>query len=671
MKSSAFVVCVFFLFLNTVSSAQSTSPNPQYPLSISHSLIGKISKDSEASEVITFSEYALETVINAQYRDKGIIFSGSGPFISSDGANPTSPVLSGTPRFMGDIIGTFVEPGTDNPTVVNSFTFDCGYFDNFGSTRIEWFDPDGNKLGQKINSILGIEQMTFEGGNIASWQIEIIEDEPAGFGIDNVFFVPVGASVLFRENSDDYKEGTWGFKKDEIPGFDHTAFEMGSVVYESHPGYTDGTYMSGDGEETKTIRKINGVQSEHCLATFKHDSKTDVSPVIEFKQIPVSNELATEMRKAIESVRGSQFQFIDYSLSGLEATLAPSAQKGGDGTFTCVGLVEWAAEQAGYNNGEGFIRNNFESFTIPHDLFEVPLLSPQLLYYSMRSQQVLFDASQWIQGLLDPVDFILTDPLGREAGFDQKKGLINQIPNMFYSGDGGVEQFLITNAIPGIYTIELLGLDADVFAAIGCLGESTSFNNYLPIGVKGILRIYVAPKPNTGGDVDGDSDVDEDDIEALTDQLNRYTDGLGHPGDLDGDGKLSNADVELLTDLVEILAEGQPDWECEGNYIVPDMVGKTPDEASAELSSNCLSVGETVYDCSNDVAEGTIIRTEPAAGSSASAAGTVKLVVCDGKCPFCGCCNSSSKSLNTLLGDWLMIGLALITLLVLSSRIKR
>src|SRR5205085_2301554 len=151
---------------------QSTSPNPHgagkgLPIAI-----------GPASTVITFSEFSVGTSISTQYQNVGIHFGGSGPFITTDGANPTSPVLSGSPLFQGDITGTFVEPGSSQPTVVESFTFDAGYFDEIGSTRIEWFDPHGKKLGQRINSHFGIERFTIEGGNIASWRIGIVQTEP-------------------------------------------------------------------------------------------------------------------------------------------------------------------------------------------------------------------------------------------------------------------------------------------------------------------------------------------------------------------------------------------------------------------------------------------------------------------------------------------------------------
>lgn len=482
--------------------------------------------------------------------------------MNSIGANPTSPVLSGTPIFQGNITGRFVEPGTDRPTVVQSFTFDAGYFDEFGSTRIEWFDPDGNKLGQRINSRLGIERLTFTGGNIASWQIGIVQNEPAGYAIDNVSFVPIGPSVLFREKSDETKEGTWGFQKDEIPGFDHSAFQMGNVVYESHPGYSSGTYVSADGQESVAIVQSNGVQSQFTRDTFKHDSMTSgLTAVIDFEEIPIEHTLAEKMRVAVESVEGTPFQFIDYSLDGLVSTLSPSVQKGGNGAFTCVGLIEWAAEQAGHNSGQGFIRNSFESITVPDPrvlsfpptFIDVPLLSPQLLNYAMKGQQLLQGATQWLQGLFDPVDFVVTDPLGRRLGFVQNIGFLKEIPYAFHSGNGGVEQFLIPHAIPGTYTIQLVGIGSEVFMAVAASGSSDSFMGFLADNEAKLRRVIVQPKVGTGGDVDYDGDVDNDDIQALITQLNRFTDGLGNPGDLDGDGLLSDVDVELLTKLAQAL----------------------------------------------------------------------------------------------------------------------
>jgi len=136
MKTRLFVLLVFML--PVCAFAQSTSPSPQPELMAPLLFKMELQAAADATEAITFSEFPTGTSINNQYQDIGVIFGGASPFITTDGANPTSPVLSGSPIFQGDITGKFVEPGTDRPTVVQSFAFDAGYFDEFGSTRIEW-----------------------------------------------------------------------------------------------------------------------------------------------------------------------------------------------------------------------------------------------------------------------------------------------------------------------------------------------------------------------------------------------------------------------------------------------------------------------------------------------------------------------------------------------------
>ena len=382
-----------------------------------------------------------------------------------------------------------------------------------------------------------------------------MENEPYGFAIDNVFFEPIGASILFRE-----------MRWPPIPGWNHVGFHIGNVVYESiiiFPSKS-GTYVSVDGVEKAKIDAIDGVQKQHTRATFLHNSKEkgkNNTPVKRVDEIPVDEELAIKMRNAIESVLGqpyTDFLNIEQNIGGpTVAFLSASAQKGGNKKFTCVGLIEWAAEEAEVNDGEGFIRNIFESFTVTVPIggvpIEVPLFSPSLLHWSMKRQPLLQRASQWLQGFADPVDFIVTDPLGRKLGFVQDIGFMNEIPNAFYSGDGGVEQFLIPNSIPGTYIVESVGTNDDAFIAVGALGASKSYSGHLARGETKVQGIFVDPKPGTGGDVDWDGDVDNDDIQALIPQLNRFTDGLGDPGDLDGDGLLSEFDLLLLTELVKEL----------------------------------------------------------------------------------------------------------------------
>ena len=137
---------------------------------------------------ITFSEFSIGTNITDQYSDQGIVFGGDSPFITTDTANPTSPVLSGYPRFKGDIEGTFVDPQDGvSPIVICSLSLDAGWFDELGTTRIEWFGINNNKLGEQISSLIGIEHFDIEGYSISHWKISMTGDTK-GYAIDNVEF---------------------------------------------------------------------------------------------------------------------------------------------------------------------------------------------------------------------------------------------------------------------------------------------------------------------------------------------------------------------------------------------------------------------------------------------------------------------------------------------------
>ncbi len=150
--------------------------------------------------LITFSEFAVGTPITDQYKSKGIIFGGNSPFITTDSSNPTSPVLSGSPRFNGTITGTFVNPTTGRLATVNEFALDAGYFDNLGSTELSWYDSKGKLIGTALDSIIGIQHFDIASTiPIASWKINEIGIEQAGYAIDNVSFdisgeSPAGAS---------------------------------------------------------------------------------------------------------------------------------------------------------------------------------------------------------------------------------------------------------------------------------------------------------------------------------------------------------------------------------------------------------------------------------------------------------------------------------------------
>jgi hypothetical protein len=114
-------------------------------------------------------------------------------FIVGDGANPTSPVLSGSPTFNGPVSILF---STDQYGV----GLDGGFFDSAHSTAITAFDRAGNVIGLVSNNGTGIEFLglvTADGtAKIAGLQFSLVGDEPAGFAIDNVRFGVVGQVIV-------------------------------------------------------------------------------------------------------------------------------------------------------------------------------------------------------------------------------------------------------------------------------------------------------------------------------------------------------------------------------------------------------------------------------------------------------------------------------------------
>lgn len=116
-----------------------------------------------------------------------------GTIVTTDGSNPTSPVLSGSPRFNGPVTILF---STDQYGV----GLEGGYFDAPHSTGITAFDRAGNVIGVVSNNGLGIEFLglvTSDGSaSIAGLQFSLVGPEPSGFAIDNVRFGKAGEVVV-------------------------------------------------------------------------------------------------------------------------------------------------------------------------------------------------------------------------------------------------------------------------------------------------------------------------------------------------------------------------------------------------------------------------------------------------------------------------------------------
>ena len=508
---------------------------------------------------ITFSEFPIDTAIGDEYADQGIVFTGDQPFITIDGSNPTSPVLSGTPQFFGRLGGNFVDPSdSSRPTVARRFVLDAGFFDSIGTTRIEWFDRAGDKLGQVANTQLAIENFVIEdSGGIASWSIGIFADEPAGYAIDNFEFELVGPSIVFRERKEN--DGFWFLSGDKIPGWDHVGLHIDDLMFESHPGYDPGRYVSQDGSQSADVDEFHGVQFDHILETFKHASTTaNQTDVTDVAELPIELGLAQSMSGQIEMVVGSPFHQLDAtSFAALRETMAIDLQKGGEGRFTCVGLLEWAAEEAGHESGEGFIPARYETIEV-EDVGTIPLLTPQLLHYAMRARAWL-EALQVLQGLFDPVDFLIVDPLGRRLGYLRGLGEVNEIPGAFYSGDASIEQFLIPNPLPGRYEVELVGVGAPVQGGIATADANMPIDiPLLSKKARQAMQIDVTPVAGSPGDVDLDADVDLTDLDLLRATPLVFTNAPTDPRDLNGDGIVSSCDVRALENILSPLVANCP-----------------------------------------------------------------------------------------------------------------
>lgn len=106
-------------------------------------------------------------------------------YIVEDGANPTSPVLSGVPDYNGPIAILF-------SCNVSAVALTGGFFDAIGATFIQAFDALGHTLHQVSNSQDGIESFgirTLNGtASIRGISFYVNAEEPAGFAIDNLRF---------------------------------------------------------------------------------------------------------------------------------------------------------------------------------------------------------------------------------------------------------------------------------------------------------------------------------------------------------------------------------------------------------------------------------------------------------------------------------------------------
>jgi PEP-CTERM motif len=151
---------------------------------------------SARATTLTFSEFAVGTIVSNQYAGLGVVFVSTGgglPIIANDGAMPNSPVLSPNPPFGGQFGWQFTGGGA------TGVTFQSGYWDQVGSAVINVFNPLGGFLGTVTNTGTGPQTINLTGfGTVGSVTFNSIADGGGG-DIDNLTFqaaVPEPATLL-------------------------------------------------------------------------------------------------------------------------------------------------------------------------------------------------------------------------------------------------------------------------------------------------------------------------------------------------------------------------------------------------------------------------------------------------------------------------------------------
>lgn len=290
--------------------------------------------------------------------------------------------------------------------------------------------------------------------------------------------IPPKSALLFRE----FDEDDWGPGPDLIPGWDHVGITVNGTVYEAHRGYPAGCYWDPNTHNLVEIQEINGVQAQHTVASFQHDSMTQ-SSTAGSSEVLLDPALAEQMANFIDGQLGQAYLPMcgqPFTWLCLPVQLLPNRQKGyTDGTYTCCGLLERAAEEAGLDDGEGFVPNVMESVGL------IPLLSPWLLDVASRNREAFSfgaSANSWLGGILHLGEFVLTDPLGRRLGYTSSFGALDEIPNAYFTGHGALREFVVLTPTPGSYQLRLVGTGDELSAAAGGCVEAQEFTGFLDAG---------------------------------------------------------------------------------------------------------------------------------------------------------------------------------------------
>ncbi|MGC8737249.1 MAG: PASTA domain-containing protein [Candidatus Hydrogenedens sp.] len=147
-------------------------------------------------------------------------------------------------------------------------------------------------------------------------------------------------------------------------------------------------------------------------------------------------------------------------------------------------------------------------------------------------------------------------------------------------------------------------------------------------------------------------------------------------GNAEGEGTVEGHQEGSPEGTPEGVVEGTPEGSNEGEPIqkvkVPDVKGKSKDEAIQILTSAGLKVSATIKEeYSKDVPKGSIIRTEPSVGTEVVKGTEVILVMSKGaKRTFIVSCGSGGPSTNSHLSDIFVLVILSFLLLTQNSKVR-